>query len=373
MRERDSDVVVIGGGLSGTSVAYHLARAGKHVVLIERNTLASGASGASFGWVTTHFASYMPEYPSYHMRLMSAAVREYAEFAAEFGDAIEYEPTGGLSLIYDDDQLAAQSALVPKLNEAGIAARIIPRERVLELEPQLAGPFIGAVHNPDEALVNPFLVVRLFAREARRLGAQVLTHTAAVGIDVKDGAVTGVRTTDGVIRTHAVVNAAGLDAPSVAALVGVDVPVRSSRGQQLVVQGRPNLLRASIYGHGLVRPTRAGNYIVGGLREGESYDNAVTRVGIAYLAKQVASLVPGLRGASVTRAFSGLRPVPSDGKPIYGPAPGLTGFFCANLHFGVTLAPVTGRVLTDYVLGREPELDVTRYLLDRFQDAYVDA
>ena len=365
MVAKEADVVVIGGGLIGTSVAFRLARKGKHVVLLERDTLASGASGASFGWVTVHFASYMPEYPDYHMRLMAAGLTAFAELAAELGEEIDWHQTGGLSLVYSEEEQERQSELCRRLNGAGVAARIISRAEVEELEPALGGPFIGALWSPGEALVNPLLMVRTFAREARRHGAEILTGTPALGVEVRDGAVVGVATPEGLVRAPAVVNAAGLDGPAVASLVELDLPIGPSRGQQLVVQGKENLISAAVYGQGLVRRIGASTYIVGGLRE-EEHAKVVTPAGIAALARMAVEMVPALRGSTVTRAFVGLRPIPGDGKPIWGPVPGVRGYFLANLHFGVTLAPLTGHVVTSYVLGEEPELDVGEYRIDRF-------
>lgn len=365
--EREADVVVVGGGLSGTSIAFHLARAGRQVVLLEKGALASAASGASFGWISVHFASYMPEYPDYHMRLMRRALDAYGDLVKEFGEAIEYDATGGLSLIYSEEQRRKQVELARRLTAAGIDADVISGEELLRREPALAGPFVGALVSPREAVVNPFLLVRTLAREARRRGAEILTETPVTGIEVHRQAVSAVLTPAGTIRTPAVVNAAGVDSPSIGRMVGIDLPVHPNRGQQLVVQGREGLLHGTIYGHVPIRHTRAGNYIVGGVREQAGYENVVTVRGASFVAREVAAMVPGLGDLTVTRAFSGLRPVPADGKPIYGPVPGLRGYFVATLHFGLTLAPLTGRLLASCVLGQEPEIDLRPYAPERFR------
>lgn len=365
--EREADVVVVGGGLSGTSIAFHLARAGKKVVLVEKGALASGASGASFGWIAVHFASYMPEYPDHHMRLMRRALDAYADLVKEFGEAIEYDATGGLSLIYSEEQRRKQTELARRLSAAGIEAHVISGEEVRRREPALAGPFVGGLASPLEAVVNPFLLVRTFAREAMSRDAEILTQTPVTGIEIRHGAVVAVVTPAGRVRTPVVVNAAGVDSPSVGRMVGVELPVHPNRGQQLVVQGREGLLHGTVYGHVPIRHTRAGNYIVGGVREQAGYDNLVTVNGASFVAREIAAMIPGLGALTVTRAFSGLRPVPADGKPIYGAVPGLRGYFVATLHFGLTLAPLTGRLLTACVLGQEPEVDLRPYAPDRFR------
>jgi glycine/D-amino acid oxidase-like deaminating enzyme len=361
----EADVVVIGGGLSGISVAYHLALRGRRVVLVERDELAAGASGASTGWATAHFASYMEHYPDGHMRLMAKGLEWFAALAEPLADEIEYDRAGGLSLIYDEAELAESERLATRLNAAGIEAAVLPREDVLELEPHLGGRFVAGLHSPREALVTPPLLARALARRAVEQGAELLTGTAVVGIDVRDGAVAAVETTAGRIRTGAAVNAAGLDATHVGSLVGVDLPLYPSRGQQLVLGGPPGLLRGAVHNPGLARPTRRG-YIVGGLREESTAANEVTLSGTRRLAEQAIALVPALRDAPVTGTLPGIRPVPVDGMPIYGPVPGLRGFHLASLHFGLTLVALTGRVLTSDVLSEPPEIDVAAYRYDRF-------
>jgi glycine oxidase len=177
--------------------------------------------------------------------------------------------------------------------------------------------------------------------------------------------VTGVETTAGRVRTGAVVNAAGLDAGRVGALVGIDVPLYPSRGQQLLVSASRSLIRRAVHNPGLVRPTREG-YILGGLREQSTDVNEVTLAGLTRLAEHAMAMVPGLRDARVVGTLPGVRPVPLDGMPIYGPVSGVHGFYLAVLHFGLTLVALTGRVLTSYVLGEAPEVDVSGYGYERF-------
>jgi glycine/D-amino acid oxidase-like deaminating enzyme len=362
---REAEVVVIGGGLSGASIAYHLALRGRQVVLVERDELAAGASGASTGWATVHFASYMEEYPDSHMRLMAKGLELFVELAEPLRDEIEYDQTGGLSLVYDEEDLADKERLAERLSAAGIPAQILSREEVLELEPHLAGPFVAGLLSPREALVTAPLLVRALARCATERGAEILTGACVTAIEVEDGAVAAAVTTSGRIRAPAIVNAAGMGAVHVAGLVGIDLPLYPSRGQQLLVHTPQKLLTRAVHNPGLVRPTREG-YVVGGLREQSTDANEITLAGAAKLAEQAVRLLPGLVDARVTGTLPGIRPVPADGMPIYGPAPSLPGFYLANLHFGLTLVALTGRVLTSFVLGEEPEVDVSGYRYERF-------
>jgi sarcosine oxidase subunit beta len=166
-----------------------------------------------------------------------------------------------------------------------------------------------------------------------------------------------------------VVNAAGVDAPEIGRMVGLEIPVGPNRGQQLILEPGPHAIRGAVYGHIPVRQTRAGTCILGGVRETAGFDKRVTSEGVHFIAREAAQMMPSLGQRAVIRAFSGLRPVPADGLPILGPAPGVAGFFLAALHFGLTLAPLVGDLLAQCVLGKPTSVDVGPYSLARFAPA----
>lgn len=363
---RTCDVCVIGGGIIGTAVAYFLSRAGRRVTLVERGDLAAEASGVSMGWICVHFVTYMTEYPAFHMRFMRAALDAYDALDADLKAAGEYRQTGAMSLVYSREQWQEQEALAKRLVEQGIEVRMLSRQEVRAKEPALAGDFLGAIWSAREGLVTAPKLVAAFAAAAERSGTEILTRTAVEGV-VRDGdRVTGVETTAGRLAAGAVVNAAGVHAPEIGKLAGITIPLFPNRGQQIFIDGPPGLLQGAVYGHIPARPMPDGRILLGGIREHVGFDNRVTLEGIRKITVEAAEMVPALRDRTFLQAFSGLRPIPADGLPILGQAPGLEGFYLANLHFGVTLAPLVGDLLAACVVGARTPVDLGPYSLARF-------
>jgi sarcosine oxidase subunit beta len=261
--ETRAEVCVIGGGLIGTSVAYHATKLGLSVILLDQAGLASGASGASFGWVCAHFASYMPEYPRFHMRFMRAGLDAFDRIADDLGPEIEYRRTGGMSLIYSEQQWRSAAALAATLTEEGIPAEVIDRRETIRREPALSGDFLGALASGREGLVNPLALVRACARGARRRDSHICTGVRVAAILACAGDFR-IETSHGPLTAEQVVNAAGIGAPEIGRMVGLEIPVSPNRGQQLILEGGPPAVRSAVHGRGMVRQTDAGTCIVGG-------------------------------------------------------------------------------------------------------------
>jgi sarcosine oxidase subunit beta len=363
---RECDACVIGGGVTGAAIAYFLGRAGKRVVLVERGDLAAEASGVSMGWVCVHFATYMDEYPAFHMRFMRAGLDAYDALDADLKAAAEYRQAGGMSLVYTRDDWTRQETLAKRLVEQGIDVRMLSREEAMHKEPALAGDFLGAIWSPREGLVTAPKLVAAFVEAARRSGAQVLVRTAVEGIVRAGDRVAGVETTAGRIEAPAVVNAAGVHAPAIGGMAGLAIPMFPNRGQQIFLAGVPGLLHGAVYGHVPARPMPDGRILLGGIRENAGFDNRVTLEGVRKITSEAAEMIPALKDATFLQAFAGLRPVPRDGLPILGRAPGVEGFYLANLHFGVTLAPLVGRVLAELITTGQSSIPVEEYSLARF-------
>ena len=204
-----ADVIIIGGGVIGSSVNYYLTKRGKRVIQLERSYFNSGASGSCDTMIAPHTKE-----PNEHLQLALYSVELYKTIAQELGRDIEYEQKGSLLLIENEDELHIMEGIVKKQNALGLNSRIIDVDETMYLQPGLnRDAIVGASYSEVDADVNPFRLNLAFADKAVSLGAKVFTHEAAQEILLRNGAVAGVKTNRDTYYAPIVINAAGSWAP----------------------------------------------------------------------------------------------------------------------------------------------------------------
>lgn len=358
-----AEVIVVGGGVIGTSVAYYTARSGKNVMLLDRGDIAAGTSGACDGFIILQSKN-----PGPHLELALQSAALYRTLAEELEYDLEYKPCGGMVVAETEKQAELLRTLIGKQQAAGLAVELLPIREAREREPLLAEDLWGAAYCAEDAQVNPLRVAQGFAQGARRLGAQLRTGVEVTGLLLEQGRVCGVQTKDGPLRAERVVNAGGVWAPALVAPYGIDIPIKPRRGQILVTEPLPPLLRHVLLcacyliakhhpedldlrdrqhrlGVGLaVEQTEHGGLLIGSTREFAGFDRRTTLAGIEAVARHARRILPALANVNIIRTFSGLRPYTPDGLPILGPVPELPGLIMAAGHEGdgIALAPVTG-------------------------------
>jgi 4-methylaminobutanoate oxidase (formaldehyde-forming) len=380
----EAAVVVVGGGIIGCSIAYHLVTAGcRDVILVEKGELTSGTTFHSVGLVSQFRTS-----PA-DMLLMNYSIRLYRELAAEVGDAAGWRPVGSLRLASSATMLKTLQRSVSRARALGLDVGIITPDEALRICPVMSREGLhGAVHVPDDGYLEPNGITRELARRAVAGGAEVVTGTRVTGIRLAArGRIQGVETTAGAIRTERVVNAAGQWAPRVAAMAGFHLPIvplmhqylitRPVPGQELprempVVRDPENLV--------YVRE-EVGGYLVGGF---EPHPKAWRLDDVPWEFTQ--QLLPGewelfeplLAGA--IRRFPAVEKAPilqlvngpdgftPDGHYALGPVPGRPGFWVAagmSIN-GIAGAGGVGRVMAEWILEGEPSIDVWELNVRRF-------
>jgi glycine/D-amino acid oxidase-like deaminating enzyme len=368
-----SDVVVIGGGAIGTSIAYHLARRRIDVILVERDDIASGTSGACDG-----FIFMQSKKPDVHLQMALESARMMERLSTELQRDIEYEKSGGMIVVKSRKDMPEMRKLVERQRKVGLEVDLLDAHQAREMEPCLSSGIAGATYSPTDAQVNPMSLCFAFAEAAKRMGAEVLTHTEVTDVPTTKGKVEGVVTSKGVIRADVVVNAAGVYAPVIGKMVGVELPITPRRGQVLVTEPVPQLLKrvmiCSRYitskfnsrrvqgslGVGLaLEQTRAGSLLIGSTREFVGYDRTVTPEGIQAVLEHASALVPIIGELNVIRAFAGLRPHTPDGMPILGKVDGVEGFIMAAGHEGdgIALSPITGFLIAELIATGEMPIE----------------
>lgn len=363
-------VVVVGGGVIGTSVAWHLARAGvRDVVLVERDELAAGSTSKAAGGVRAQFSDEL------NIRLGARSLEAFGRFEREVGQDIGLHRTGYLFLLSTPGQVASFEAGVRLQNSLGVPSRLITPGEARRLSPLITTDgLLAAAYSPDDGHCTPEAVVHGYARAARALGVRVLRHTEVTGIDLRGGTVTGVRTTLGPIATDTVVCAAGAWSRAVGAMAGVDLPVRPLRRQIAVTGPLPEPpatlpmtidFTTSLYFH------REGPGLLLGMSDPDERPGFATDTHDRWLPRLTEAMrrrAPALLDLPHTGGWAGLYENTPDHNALIGEARTVSRFLYATgfSGHGFLQGPAVGEVIRDLYLGRAPFLDVGPLSAERF-------
>jgi sarcosine oxidase, subunit beta len=357
-----AQVVIIGGGVMGTSIACHLARAGvRDVVLVERDELAAGSTSKAAGGVRAQFSDEL------NVQLGARSLEAFARFGEETGYDIGLRRVGYLFLLSTPEEVASFEAGVRLQNHLGVPSRMLTPKEAARLSPLITTDgLLAAAYSPDDGHCTPESVVHGYAATARAHGARVLRHTEVTGIE-RDGAfLTAVHTTLGRIATDTVICAAGAWSRAVGAMAGVDLPVQPLRRQIAVtepVRGLPPTLpmtidfTTSLYFHA------EGPGLLLGMSDPDERPGFATDTHDRWIPRLYAAMerrAPALLDLRRTGGWAGLYENTPDHNALIGEAPAVSRFLYATgfSGHGFLQAPAVGEVVRDLYLGRAPFLDV---------------
>jgi sarcosine oxidase subunit beta len=378
---RHADVVIVGGGVIGSAIAFYLARRKLRVVLVEKKGLASGSSGACDGAVVMQTKK-----PGVHLKLALESHALLRRIREHLPVSIEYEENGGLIVMENELEMTAMRQFVKAQRQIGLEVELLDRKQLHEMAPCLSDHLIGAAYSRQDSTVNPMALTLGFALGARQAGADILTDTTVLNIDVGRGRIRAVETTAGKIETPTIVNAAGVYAAEIGRMLGIEIPITPRRGQLLVTESRPALLKPwlgsanyitakfnpelAVQGAGGVSidQTQNGNFLLGSTREFVGFDTGTTIKGLKQIATRAVRILPDLAHAPLIRTFAGLRPYTPDGLPILGKVNRIKGLIMAAGHEGdgIALSTITGKLVSDLIVDQKTDIDLGRFHLNRF-------
>ncbi|TMB96828.1 MAG: FAD-binding oxidoreductase [Chloroflexi bacterium] len=371
-----ADAVIVGGGVVGCSIAYHLARRGAKVLLVERDTLGSQSTGKCAGGVRRQFSSET------NVLMQQLSIQLLAGLEAETGVDPEFRQIGYLFLVTNSDQVDDFKRLLSMWLRLGVSdARWVEPSEIRELAPVVRGDdILGGTFCPTDGIASPHAVTSGYASAARRLGVKILEGVAVTGIDVHQARISAVTTSAGDIATPAVFNCAGAWAGEVGKMAGLSVPVEPYPRNIFVTDRMPAVTRdhpmtidmtTSFYFH----PEGEGLLFgMGRSNETPSFDTQVDWSMLDAMAEVVERRAPSLGTAGVRTAWAGLYEMTPDHQPILGPVDGLDGFWCAcgfSGH-GFQQAPAVGHLLARCFLGEKPEVSLDVYAHRRFKTGVVE-
>jgi glycine oxidase len=361
------DVVVVGGGVVGCSVALKLVQAGARCTVVERSVPGAEASSAAAGILAPQAEA---EGPGPFLTLCLRSRELYPAFVEEVealsGMRVGYRRKGVLQLAFNEASRERLLSRVALQRGLGLQAEFLQRAEVLAKEPALNPALLGAALYPDEASVDTRLLMRALSMAAARAGVHFVSgHVRA--LFEAGGRARGVDVDGERLEADAVVVAAGAWTGLVPGSGLSPRQVRPARGQMVMLRSRLPLLERVIFSEqGYLVPRADGHLLAGSTVEFQGFTKEVTASGLKSILALALEMVPGLADVPVVESWAGLRPYTEDHLPVLGVGP-LPGLFLASGHFrnGILLAPVTAEILSQVVHAQPPALPLEPFRWDR--------
>ena len=368
--EKAADVVIVGGGVIGTSIAYHLAlkKAGR-VVVLEKGQCGEGSTSRCVGGIRSQFSTEI------NIRFSLEALKAFYRFKEELGVDPEFRQIGYLFLATTEPELEVFKQNVALQKTFGIPVEFLASDEIEKRCPYLRmEDILGGTFCAWDGYAGPSEVLSGFVSGARRAGVKIYEGTEVIGIAQQSGQVTGVKTKQGTIDAPVVVNAAGPFASIIGEMAGLKVPVKPLR-RQVFVTGPYRLTDGTIpltidFHRGWYFRQEVDGFLLSGPLDKEpSYNVSTDYEAMVEAAENATYRVPAMEKARIARGWGGLYEISPDNHAILGTVPGLQGFILANgfSGHGFQHSPVVGQVIAELVTGgRATTIDITPLSIERF-------
>jgi glycine oxidase len=363
---RRADVVIVGGGIIGLSIARELARrGGRDVTVIERGELGKEASWAAGGILAPQVEADKPN----EFFLLACASRDrYDEFAAaltaETGIDVELDKTGTLYLGFNADDEREMRRRYEWQTREGLQLEWLLTEEARRLEPNISDQIHCALLFPNDYQVENRQLVKALIAANERLGVKLVTNCEARSLRIQKKRVFGVETSEEYVAAPVIVAAAGAWTSQLAPeQPSSDLKIEPVRGQMVCFKAS-RLVRHVIYSsRGYLVPRRDGRLLAGSTSEHVGFDKRVTEDGVKSITSMASEIAPSLKDLPVDNSWAGFRPHAEDDLPVLGPDAEVEGLFYATGHYrnGILLAPITAELIVESIVN-----GVRSSLLERF-------
>ncbi len=367
---KNYDVVIIGGGIHGLAIAYYLARdASQRVAVFEKQYLGSGASGRNGEMIRSAFGSRQ------WIGLWDKSLRLWENLAAEVDFNVMFTRHGYLILATNDEELEGLKQNLNPQHEFGLATTVLEADAVTRRIPEINPDMLtGGLLQTNAGFARHDAAIWGYAQAARRLKVDIFPFTEVSDIVVKADRVQAVKTSRGDVETRTVVNAAGAHAPSIATMVGLELPTETHRNEIMVTEPIKPFLPIAVSAPGLMlymHQSARGEFIGGGEREDFAPSNSMKNsIGTTRaIASKYVRLFPRLCGVRMMRQWAGLICGTPDHAPILGPVPEIEGFILSVGWggYGFMGGPGGGKALAEFIISGEVPPEIRPFNLQRFK------
>lgn len=390
MSDKNFEVAVIGGGIVGSSTAYFLAEAGFKTAIIEKNDIASGTSSRCDGNVTI-----VDKDPGFDSEMSLVSQNLIREFQNKLEIPFEFREHGSILVCDNDDEMQAAVEWVKTQSEAGLDFEVLDKTDIRNESPFFADDIPGGLVCHTDSLINPYMFCYSVTHKAKKdFGLSVITNAEVKNITKNENDFT-IETTNGTYRAEKVVNAAGVWAPFIGKMVGIDIPIIPRKGHIIVGSrsepvmlrnvmefgylmnkfGRERIADERTAKHGValvLEPTESQNFLLGSSRQFVGYDSSIDIQVVHTLAKRALRFFPKMNDFKIIRTYTGFRPFTEDHLPIVSAVEEVPGFYIHAGHEGdgISLAAGTGKLMQQIISEEEDKILSPEPLrFDRFKKA----
>lgn len=389
---RHCDVLIIGGGIIGCSIAYYTSKYGRDVTIIEKGEFVSGTSSRCDGNILA-----IDKDPGFDSQMSLVSQKLVTELSEELEHSFEYRAPGSILVCESDEEMEAAQQWVNRQKEAGLPFRMLDRQDIKEESPFFADDLLGGLECATDSTVNPYLLAFSLLAESKKFGTKTFNHTEVKEIkrDI-DGSFI-VETTNGTFTAKQVVNAAGVWAPKIGQMLDVNIPIEPRKGHIIVASRQQHVGCRKVmefgyliskfggkrkvdaltekYGVALVfEPTESQNFLIGSSREFVGFHTRINNEVIKCIANRAIRFYPKMADMMVIRSYAGLRPWTEDHLPIISRVEHIPNYFIAAGHEGdgISLAAVTGKVIEELLNEKETIIPIEPLRLSRFTERVLN-
>ncbi|MFJ8418177.1 NAD(P)/FAD-dependent oxidoreductase [Bacillus wiedmannii] len=389
---RHCDVLIIGGGIIGCSIAYYTSKYGRDVTIIEKGEFVSGTSSRCDGNILA-----IDKDPGFDSQMSLISQKLVTELSEELEHSFEYRAPGSILVCESDEEMEAAQQWVNRQKEAGLPFRMLDRHDIREESSFFADDLLGGLECATDSTVNPYLLAFSLLAESKKFGTKAFNHTEVKEMkrDI-DGSFI-VETTNETFTAKQVVNAAGVWAPKIGQMLDINVPIEPRKGHIIVASRQQHVGCRKVmefgyliskfggkrkvdaltekYGVALVfEPTESQNFLIGSSREFVGMHTRINNEVIKCIANRAIRFYPKMADMMVIRSYAGLRPWTEDHLPIISRVEHIPNYFIAAGHEGdgISLAAVTGKVIEELLNEKETIIPIEPLRLSRFTERVLN-